>query len=50
MLTTKVPHGTLGGYTNHKCRCAECRAAKAGYMRVYLPKWRARRRAAGLPA
>lgn len=24
-------HGTSGGYTNHKCRCAACRAAWADY-------------------
>lgn len=23
----QVPHGTLGGYNKHKCRCAKCRAA-----------------------
>jgi hypothetical protein len=24
-------HGTLGGYTNHKCRCAPCVKAKSAY-------------------
>lgn len=24
-------HGTTGGYTNHDCRCAECRAAWTAY-------------------
>jgi hypothetical protein len=28
-------HGTLGGYQNHKCRCAACKAAQATYMRAY---------------
>lgn len=26
-------HG-LGGYTNHRCRCSDCRAAMATYTRV----------------
>ena len=24
-------HGTLGGYTNHACRCAACRANHRAY-------------------
>ena len=28
---TPIPHGTLGGYTNHSCRCAECRAANTAH-------------------
>lgn len=24
-------HGTRGGYTHHKCRCSECRAADRAY-------------------
>lgn len=28
-------HGTQGGYTNHKCRCAPCKAAHAEMMRNY---------------
>ena len=28
-------HGTSGGYTNHKCRCVDCRAAWATTMREY---------------
>lgn len=39
-----IPHGTSGGYTNHRCRCGECRAA----FRVSVTASRARRRAAGL--
>lgn len=30
------PHGTTGRYTNHGCRCDECRAAQA----VYAKAWR----------
>ena len=26
-MTTTVPHGTITGYTYHRCRCSECRAA-----------------------
>lgn len=29
-------HGTSGGYTNHKCRCDECRAAWAAAFK----RWR----------
>ena len=36
-------HGTPGGYSNHKCRCPECRLAWNGYSR----KLQARRRASG---
>jgi hypothetical protein len=32
-------HGTSGGYTNHKCRCDECRAA----WRAYISRRRAER-------
>lgn len=28
-----VPHGTLGGYTNHRCRCTPCRRANTEYRR-----------------
>lgn len=38
-------HGTSGGYTNHKCRCTECRAAWA----VLIMKMKARRKAAPTP-
>jgi len=30
--------GTVGGYTNHRCRCAACREA----MRLYISKRRKR--------
>jgi predicted secreted Zn-dependent protease len=48
-MPTPIKHGTQGGYTNRKCRCDLCRAANTAYQRVNLPKWRAKRRAAGLP-
>lgn len=28
-------HGTPGGYANHGCRCAKCRAAHAANVRRY---------------
>jgi hypothetical protein len=33
-------HGTLSGYTNHRCRCIECRAART----AYAVEWRAANR------
>jgi hypothetical protein len=30
-----IPHGTYSGYTNHGCRCDECRQANSAYMREY---------------
>lgn len=27
-------HGTIGGYNNHKCKCARCRAAIKEYRRL----------------
>lgn len=32
---TPTPHGTIGGYNNHRCRCDECRAANTRNMRRY---------------
>lgn len=29
-----IPHGTLGGYTNHRCRCTPCRQANTEYRRL----------------
>lgn len=37
---TALQHGRVGTYTNHKCRCAECRAA----WREYCYRLRRRRR------
>lgn len=33
-------HGTSGGYTNHKCRCDECRVAFNESMRKYQKRRR----------
>lgn len=30
-----LTHGTLGGYTNHACRCQPCRDAVSAYYRIY---------------
>lgn len=30
---TQIPHGTAGGYQNHKCRCIPCTNAWATYKR-----------------
>jgi len=32
----KVHHGRVGTYTNHRCRCELCRAARAAYSASYL--------------
>lgn len=31
-----IPHGTLGGYTNHGCRCDQCLEAHRDYQRNYM--------------
>lgn len=31
--TRRIPHGTAGGYQNHKCRCIPCTNAWAAYKR-----------------
>ncbi|GAA1326459.1 hypothetical protein GCM10020360_22520 [Nonlabens tegetincola] len=33
-------HGTPNGYGNHKCRCAECRAAHAAAHAAYIKRKR----------
>ena len=40
-----IKHGTLGGYTNHRCRCVDCTLANSIRQALYRP----RIRAAGLP-
>lgn len=35
-LATEVWHGTYGGYTNHACRCDECKSAGAAHRARYL--------------
>jgi hypothetical protein len=32
---TSIPHGTRGGYTNHRCRCDLCRHAQREYIGAY---------------
>ena len=41
------PHGSLSRYCIHGCRCDQCRASRAAYMREYRadPEKRARDRA-----
>jgi len=29
-----IPHGTLSGYSYHRCRCDECRAVKTAKVRA----------------
>jgi hypothetical protein len=41
-----MKHGTIGCYTNHKCRCDECRSAWATWQR----RARQRRRTSGAAA
>ena len=33
-------HGTLGGYKNRQCRCPECKAANAAFVKA----WRSMKR------
>lgn len=30
-----MTHGTISGYSKGRCRCGECRAAKAAWQRAY---------------
>lgn len=34
-VTREAWHGTYNGYSNHKCRCDDCRAAGALFMAEY---------------
>ena len=45
-------HGTLGGYTNHDCRCAACRAKGQAYQQrpEVKAKWQAYRQRAEVKA
>lgn len=42
-------HGTVGGYTNHGCRCAKCYAANSASLKKWKRKnpdyWSSRRNA-----
>ncbi len=31
-----IPHGTIGGYTNHGCRCRLCKDANRDHRRRYV--------------
>lgn len=31
-------HGTVGGYTNHRCRCARCREAMRASKLAYMDR------------
>lgn len=35
-----LTHGTLGGYTNHACRCHLCKAAATAYQKALHAKRR----------
>lgn len=39
-----VTHGKASSYNNHKCRCDECRAAWAEYMRPRIKDYRDKKR------
>lgn len=36
--STPTPHGTSGGYTNHRCRCDLCKKAWREAHKAYLDK------------
>lgn len=38
---TDILHGTLNGYQYHRCRCVECKAARATYNREYRARLKA---------
>lgn len=48
---SETRHGTVDGYTNHRCRCGPCRAARREYDRRRRVKRRSRlaRRTEGKP-
>ena len=37
-------HGTLGGYSNYKCRCPSCKEVWNTHSKEYRRKWRASKR------
>lgn len=39
---TDIPHGTISGYSTHRCRCTECRIAKRLYQRQTTARYAAR--------
>lgn len=48
LLVTDPCHGTVDGYSNHKCRCQKCRLAWRLYQREWKRRWRQRMRRQGL--
>ena len=40
-------HGTVNGYSNHRCRCDACRQANTAHSRAYMQRVRAERRILG---
>lgn len=38
-----IPHGTVSGYGNHKCRCDDCKKANSEYYKIYHQKNKERR-------
>ena len=37
-MSREAWHGTVGGYSNHGCRCDDCRRAKREYSRTWAAK------------
>lgn len=43
LTTGKSWHGTIGGYSNYKCKCARCKAAWSAHYNAYMKKRRRNR-------
>lgn len=41
-MSAEAWHGTIGGYTNHGCRCTACRAANSDSQRKWISEPRNR--------
>lgn len=46
----QIPHGTDGGYSNHRCRCELCRAAHSAKMREYYARRHGKAQPKSVPA
>lgn len=46
LIGSAAYHGTLAGYTKHRCRCERCTIAHRDYKRVQMRNLRARKREA----
>jgi hypothetical protein len=46
---TETWHGTLGGYTNHRCRCPECTVANRDYNAKKRASYAEKREAGQMP-